>query len=95
MAPIDSPEGIVQGALELALQNVDGDYSRLVQPEVWKNIFLAHPQLEALRKMKVSWDNGGITRSLGHHAQPMKEHGVELVPGSHGFIYFAHAAPTS
>lgn len=95
MNPIDSPEGIIGGAMELALRNADGDYSRLVRSEEWRNIFLAAPQLEALRKMKVSWDNGAITRLLGDHITKMRDANVKLVSGTHGFIYFAHITPPS
>jgi hypothetical protein len=83
-----SPEEIINNSMELALANVDHDYSQLVRPEEWQNILLAGPQLETLRNHHVSWENGKIELLLGDHIKKMRDAGVKLDVWKHGFIIF-------
>ena len=67
------------------------DYAQLVKPEAWLNTFLATEDLDRLRALDVSWENGKIQRLLGDHVAKMKEAGVELAEDPHGFIVFRTA----
>lgn len=88
----DAARVFLLAKLGTALEGLDEDYGSLVKPDAWKNTFLTSEDLTTLRRLRVSWKNGQITRLLGEHVKKMRDAGVELAEGPQGLIIFQYAA---